>query len=59
MFYKNDATLRPWLPGRQPQQGEFVQAVYEARLRRNPDRIQVLLIREGNASVFRYGSPRA
>jgi alpha-amylase len=49
LFYENDATLATVASGQAPQRGDFVQAVYEARLRRNPDRIQVLLSRDGNA----------
>ena len=50
LFYENDATLSAVASGQAPQRGDFVQAVYEARLRRNPDRIQVQLSRDGNAS---------
>jgi alpha-amylase len=49
LFYENDATLSTVASGQAPQRGDFVQAVYEARLRRNPDRIQVQLSRDGNA----------
>ena len=50
LFYENDATLSAVASGQAPQRGDFVQAVYEARLRRNPNRIQVQLSRDGNAS---------
>jgi alpha-amylase len=49
LFYENDATLSAVASGQAPQRGDFAQAVYEARLRRNPDRIQVQLSRDGNA----------
>ena len=35
--------------GTAPQRGDFVGGIYEARIRRNPDRIQVQLLREGTA----------
>jgi alpha-amylase len=35
--------------GTAPQRGDFVHGAYEARIRRNPDRIQVQLARDGNA----------
>ena len=38
-----------WPPGTAPQRGDFVDGAYEARIRRNPDRIQVQLLRDGNA----------
>ena len=34
--------------GRPPLRSDFVGGAYEARIRRNPDRIQVQLVREGN-----------
>ncbi len=37
----------PWPAGRRRRRGDFAAAVYEARIRRNPDRIQVQLIRDG------------
>ena len=40
---------RAWPPARPPQRGDFLAAAYEARIRRNPDRIQVQLVRDGNA----------
>ena len=30
------------------QRGDFINGTYEARIRRNPDRIQVQLVRDGN-----------
>jgi alpha-amylase len=50
LFYENDATLATIASGQAPQRGDFVQAVYDARLRRNPNRMQVQLSRDGNVS---------
>jgi 4-alpha-glucanotransferase len=50
LFYDNDATLEAVANGTAPQRGDFIGGIYEARIRRNPDRIQVQLIREGNAA---------
>ena len=49
LFYDNDATLEAVASGTAPQRGDFVGGTYEARIRRNPDRIQVQLLRDGNA----------
>ena len=49
LFYDNDATLEAVAAGTAPQRGDFVGGAYEARIRRNPDRIQVQLLRDGNA----------
>jgi alpha-amylase len=49
LFYDNDATLESVAEGSASQRGDFVGGIYEARIRRNPDRIQVQLIREGMA----------
>ena len=50
LFYDNDATLEAVSMGTAPQRGDFLHGAYEARIRRNPDRIQVQLIRDGVAS---------
>jgi hypothetical protein len=47
LFYDNDATLEAIASGTAPQRGDFVAGQYEARIRRNPDRIQVQLARDG------------
>lgn len=47
LFYDADATLESVASCQAPQRGDFVDGRYEARLRRNPDRVQVLLEREG------------
>jgi alpha-amylase len=49
LFYDADATLEAVAAGRAPQRGDFVDGIYEARVRRNPDRIQVQMFREGHA----------
>ena len=49
LFYDNDATLEAVASGTAPQRGDFLGGDYEARIRRNPDRIQVQLLRDGNA----------
>jgi alpha-amylase len=47
LFYDNDASLEAVVSGQAPQRGDFLNSVYEARIRRNPDRIQVQLSRDG------------
>jgi alpha-amylase len=47
LFYDNDASLEAVASGQAPQRGDFLNSVYEARIRRNPDRIQVQLSRDG------------
>jgi 4-alpha-glucanotransferase len=49
LFYDNDASLEAVLSGQAPQQGDFMNSAYDARIRRNPDRIQVQLSRDGLA----------
>jgi alpha-amylase len=49
LFYDSDASLEAVLSGQAPQQGDFLNSAYEARIRRNPDRIQVQLSRDGLA----------
>ncbi|MHB1035858.1 MAG: alpha-amylase/4-alpha-glucanotransferase domain-containing protein [Pirellulales bacterium] len=48
-FYDNDAGLAAIVSGKAMERGDFVGSPYEARVRRNPDRIQVQLARDGNA----------
>ena len=50
LFYDSDATLESVAAGTAPQRGDFVGGAYEARIRRNPDRIQVQLLRDGNVN---------
>jgi alpha-amylase len=48
-FYDNDATVDAVARGQAWERGDFLGGTYEARVRRNPDRIQVQLVRHGNA----------
>ena len=48
-FYPNDATLDAVAGNHVPQLGDFLGAPYDARIRRNPDRIQVQMVRDGKA----------
>jgi 4-alpha-glucanotransferase len=49
LFYDDETTLEAVISGQAPQRGDFLNGAYEARIRRNPDRIQVQLSREGLA----------
>jgi alpha-amylase len=49
-FFDNEATLDMVARGQAAERGDFLAGIYEARVRRNPDRIQVLMIREGMAA---------
>ncbi len=49
LFYDVDVTSEAVINGTAPQRGDFVDGMYEARIRRNPDRIQVQLLRDGTA----------
>jgi len=49
-FFDHEATLDAVVRAQAAERGDFLGATYEARVRRNPDRIQVLLIREGMAA---------
>jgi alpha-amylase len=49
-FYGVDVSLQDVRDGKAAQEGDFLGSVYEARIRRNPDRIQILLCRDGMAS---------
>jgi alpha-amylase len=53
LFYDNDVTLDAVASGQAAQRGDFVDKPYEAILRRNPDRIQVKLVRDAGA----FGNP--
>jgi alpha-amylase len=48
-FFDADATLESVAGGKSLERGDFASGAYEARLRRNPNRIQVQLSRQGNA----------
>jgi alpha-amylase len=49
LFYDEGVTLDAVASGQAPDRGDFAAGLYEARIRRNPDRIQVQLIRAGTA----------
>jgi alpha-amylase len=49
-FYNLDATLETIVSGQAVERGDFVGSPFTARVRRNPDRIQVHLVREGTAA---------
>jgi alpha-amylase len=48
-FFDNEATLASVVAGQAQERGDFLLGGYEAKLRRNPHRIQALLTRDGNA----------
>ncbi len=48
-FFSPDATLESVVSGAAAEEGDFLDGIYETRVRRNPDRIQVQLIRQGSA----------
>ncbi len=47
-FYAPEASLAAVARGEAPEHGDFLARIYDARLRRNPDRIQVQLSAQGN-----------
>jgi alpha-amylase len=47
-FYDDDVTLESIQRGEALERGDFVHGAFETKLRRNPDRIQVLMSRDGN-----------
>jgi alpha-amylase len=49
-FYPNDASLASIADNTVVELGDFVTAPFEAKLRRNPDRMQLQLTRDGNYS---------
>lgn len=50
LFYDNEVTLEAVASGQACQRGDFALGGYEARVRRNPDRIQVQFSRDGNVN---------
>jgi alpha-amylase len=48
-FYNNDISAQAISQGDALERGDFASGIYEARLRRNPERIQVVLSKQGNA----------
>ncbi len=49
LFFADGATLQAVASGKSPPQGDFATGDYEARVRRNPERIHVQLTRQGTA----------
>lgn len=49
LFYENGVALEGVASGQVAHQGDFATGIYEARLRRNPERVQVQLVRTGTA----------
>lgn len=47
LFYAPEATLEAVAAGEATQRGDFVDAPYETKIQRNPDRIRVLMSRRG------------
>ncbi len=48
-FWDDDVEFQAIAEGRAMERGDFADGQYETKIRRNPDRIQVQLTREGNA----------
>jgi alpha-amylase len=48
-FYDMDVTSQAIVKGEAMERGDFAGGLYDAKLRKNPDRIQVLLSKSGNA----------
>lgn len=53
LFYDNEAGLECVASGEAAQRGDFANSMYEARVRRNPDRAQVQMFRSGTV----FGQP--
>jgi len=47
-FFDCEASLDDVMAQRAPQYGDFAQGAFEARIRRNPERMQVQLVRDGH-----------
>jgi alpha-amylase len=54
-FYDDNVTLDAVALGTAAERGDFADGTYEAKLRRNPDRVQVQLSRQGRAGEHRLG----
>ncbi len=48
-FWDEDAALDAIFKNQTPERGDFADGEYQATIRRNPDRVQVMLTRSGNA----------
>ncbi len=49
-FWDNDASLQGVARGEAQERGDFLQGVYESKLRRSTDRVQLLMSREGRVA---------
>ena len=49
-FYTPGCNLREVAQGEAIEQGDFVHAAYEAKIRRSPDRVQILMSRQGTVA---------
>jgi alpha-amylase len=56
-FYDPDASLAAVARGEAPERGDFLSRTYEARLRRNPNRIQVQLAAQGLVTLPGQADP--
>jgi alpha-amylase len=50
LFFDADVSLEQVAAGKAVQHGDFAEGVYDARVRRNPDRVQVQLTRDGKVA---------
>jgi alpha-amylase len=48
-FWDENVSLDDVVCGRSVERGDFADGIYRATIRRNPERIQVMMLREGNA----------
>ena len=48
-FWDDDVTVEDLMENKAMERGDFADGDYQAKIRRNPERIQVMLTREGNA----------
>jgi len=58
-FYDPGTTLDQVVSGHAVERGDFVHGIYEAKIRRNPDRIQVQMTREGTALGHQFRVTKA
>lgn len=54
-FWPVDISLEPLVAGRVVDAGDFLDGVYEPRIRRNPDRVQLLMVRSGKVQTGASG----
>lgn len=48
-FWDDDVNVDAIMESKADERGDFADGEYQAKIRRNPDRIQIMLVREGNA----------